>query len=391
MSWAAGAFADFQSFQLIGRQFALRGDTLRFSVTLKNKGVTLNADSVRVTLQSLYAHAAPIVTSASYPTISPRQYSTNTVPFAFKIASAASLMDEMKFVAVTTQQGIETSRDTFAVIVGYPQMLFSENGETELTNWTASGTGILWDTTSVMAFRGSRSIADSRYGNVANNSNNMLTLTNPIDLASAVNPRLEFFARWANEETFDYVRLQASTNNGVSWVSLAGRHTTLVGGQPAYTSNKGMWAWEHISLAPYLGQQIRLRFNLVADAGLRGDGFYVDEFRVVDYRDTTLTGASETASLPLTFNLSQNYPNPFNPLTTFKFDLPENSNVSLVLYDLLGRKLAELVNGSREAGYHSAIWNATDAASGIYFARFSARDVSGTIRLNAVRKVLLMK
>jgi hypothetical protein len=95
--------------------------------------------------------------------------------------------------------------------------------------------------------------------------------------------------------------------------------------------------------------------------------------------------------LPAEFRLSQNYPNPFNPATTIKFDLPEASHVSLVIYDVLGRKVAELENGVKEAGYHSATWNATDVSSGIYFARFALRETQGAARINRTLKLIVTK
>lgn len=72
-------------------------------------------------------------------------------------------------------------------------------------------------------------------------------------------------------------------------------------------------------------------------------------------------------------------------------DSPENSNVSLMVYDMLGRKVSELVNGSRVAGYHSARWNVSDVASGVYSARFTATDANGNVKLSKVSKLLLAK
>jgi len=101
--------------------------------------------------------------------------------------------------------------------------------------------------------------------------------------------------------------------------------------------------------------------------------------------------ASTKADMPTTVALLRNYPNPFNPATTFKFDLPEPSIVSLVVYDVLGRKVAELLNASRDAGHHSVTWNAKDVASGVYFARFTVTDAIGNAKLSKVNKLLLAK
>jgi hypothetical protein len=95
--------------------------------------------------------------------------------------------------------------------------------------------------------------------------------------------------------------------------------------------------------------------------------------------------------LPDRYALHPNFPNPFNPTTTFTFDIPYSSFVILKVYDVLGREVAVLVQGTREAGYHSAAWNAGEVSSGVYFARFTATDAEGAVRLNKVSKLLLTK
>lgn len=391
MTWIAGAFADYQAFDVVGRGFALRGDTLRVSITVRNKGVSLPAENVAVTVHSLYPHATAILSSAAYPAIAPRGAAVNASPFEFRINTSATTGDEMKFVAITTQDGIETSRDTFSIVVGYPSVAFYENGESGIGNWTRGGNGMQWDTTFVMAYRGTRSIADSRYGNVANSTNNTLTLTNAINLAGVSNPRLEFFARWANQATSDYVRLQISTNNGSTWTNLAGRYTTLVGGQPAYTRSMGTWAWESISLAPYAGQHITLRFNLVTNTSLRGDGFYFDELRVVEYRDSVISMVERAAGVPTVFALEQNFPNPFNPLTQIALGIPAPAIASLKVYDVLGREMTTLVHDRLEPGRYIARWDARGVSSGMYLVRFIAMDTNGGVQFSKVIKVLLAK
>ena len=89
--------------------------------------------------------------------------------------------------------------------------------------------------------------------------------------------------------------------------------------------------------------------------------------------------------------LEGNYPNPFNPSTQMRFGLPEAAHVSLVLYDILGREVATLANGMMEAGYHSAIWNAQNAASGMYFARLVVIDALGKQGYAKTTKLMLMK
>lgn len=127
---------------------------------------------------------------------------------------------------------------------------------------------------------------------------------------------------------------------------------------------------------------------------LSGKGKRQWGYRQVSVRHAGMAKAvnkNESVALPTQFAVQHNYPNPFNPSTTISFDLPENSNVRLIVYDVLGREVAQLVNGAREAGYHSATWDASIMASGVYFARFTATDASGNVRLNKVTKLLLTK
>jgi hypothetical protein len=69
---------------------------------------------------------------------------------------------------------------------------------------------------------------------------------------------------------------------------------------------------------------------------------------------------------PLVFQLSQNYPNPFNPITMINYQLPMNCDVELSVYNLLGQKVATLVNKNQPAGHYTVKWDATGIASGVY-------------------------
>jgi len=86
-----------------------------------------------------------------------------------------------------------------------------------------------------------------------------------------------------------------------------------------------------------------------------------------------------------TFNLYQNYPNPFNPSTTINYQIPKSSFVTLKIYDVLGREVANLVNNEKQAGQYNVTFNASKFSSGIYFYRLQAGDFIST------KKMILMK
>ena len=90
------------------------------------------------------------------------------------------------------------------------------------------------------------------------------------------------------------------------------------------------------------------------------------------------------------FTLHQNYPNPFNPVTQIRYNLPEKSNVTLLIYDILGREVATLLNGKLESGYHSVMWNGQNkmrqaVGAGMYFYSIQA----GALR--QIKKIVLIK
>jgi carboxyl-terminal processing protease len=88
---------------------------------------------------------------------------------------------------------------------------------------------------------------------------------------------------------------------------------------------------------------------------------------------------------PLTYLLTQNYPNPFNPVTTINYQIPKTGIVELVVFNLLGEKIAILVNGEVKAGKHEVKFDASKLSSGVYFYQLKSSDFVGT------KKLLVMK
>lgn len=99
----------------------------------------------------------------------------------------------------------------------------------------------------------------------------------------------------------------------------------------------------------------------------------------------------EPALLPVQYRLTQNTPNPFNPTTNISFDLPKPSQISLSVYDMMGREVVRLYDEYCQAGYHNVTWNGKDhvgrlVSSGVYL--YSLRTSTG---FNITRKMVLIR
>jgi hypothetical protein len=100
--------------------------------------------------------------------------------------------------------------------------------------------------------------------------------------------------------------------------------------------------------------------------------------------------STEGEGVPVEFALHENYPNPFNPTTTLRFDLPEISDITLTIYNMLGQKVRTFNYQNTSAGYHSVTWDATNdygeqVGAGVYLYQLQTKDFVKT------RKMVLLK
>jgi hypothetical protein len=104
-----------------------------------------------------------------------------------------------------------------------------------------------------------------------------------------------------------------------------------------------------------------------------------------EFRIDAVTGVSEENTIPKSYALYQNYPNPFNPSTTIEFDIPERTNVKLIIYDILGREVKKLIDKELDPGKYKVNFDAKDLSSGVYF--YTLR----TPKFTKTDKMLLIK
>ncbi len=91
-------------------------------------------------------------------------------------------------------------------------------------------------------------------------------------------------------------------------------------------------------------------------------------------------------SVPTKYQVFQNYPNPFNPSTVIRFTLPQQGLVKLNVYNILGERVAQIINTELTAGTHEVVFNGQNLASGVYFYSINVQD-----KFFEVKKMLLLK
>jgi hypothetical protein len=113
----------------------------------------------------------------------------------------------------------------------------------------------------------------------------------------------------------------------------------------------------------------------------------IDPILLANYLNISTTGIEDrpTSNKPQTFTLEQNYPNPFNPLTKIKYEIPAEVSVTIKIYNIIGKEIAVLVNGTQKPGKYEVEWDGANYASGVYFYSIKAGNFKQT------KKMILVK
>ncbi len=156
--------------------------------------------------------------------------------------------------------------------------------------------------------------------------------------------------RWQKSDRIDEYQLQISTSEDFSNLIA---DSTLSDSKFAYELEyETTWYWRVKALY------------------MTGEGDWSDIWSF----ETVVSTSAGHDELPVTYKLHQNYPNPFNPVTVIRYELPENNEVLIEIYDILGRRVAVLVNDMKKAGVQRTVWDASNVASGTYLYRLQAGD-----------------
>ena len=283
-----------------------------------------------------------------------------------------------------TENGLtrtDTLRNMFNV--GVPIALFSNSAEDGLLGWNPGNWGLTGNT----YVSPLNSFTDSPSGSYPSNVNNAFTLQFPINLSGVTSAFLEYYTKWDIEPGYDFAQVKISTN-GTSWQPLSapnmvpgsgdGVQTT---GEPGYHSVQSQWIKESIDISDYAGESsVYLRFVIESDGFVEGDGWYLDDIQVLSY--TTTVGVEQVdETAPNAFSLDANYPNPFNPETAIQYAVATPSQVKLTVYNMLGERVATLLDERQSSGTYVVNWNAGQFASGVYLVRMQAGAFAKSIKI----------
>ncbi|MBV6478427.1 MAG: hypothetical protein HGGPFJEG_01182 [Ignavibacteria bacterium] len=298
-----------------------------------------------------------------YEQVNLKSYRSNLVKFRFRLSShnaCSSIADGWYIDDVKVVE-----YNTLNPHINFP---FNDNFENGLSKWIVGGFN--WDTTSTTSSSGLRSVTESRTGNYLHSSGPTLTLYGVLNLSGTSFPVLTFSHRrnlvvtsCGTGTTYDYVYLQISTDGGFNWNQIT----------PPWQGTNNAWFHEQFNLSNYRTDSVKIRFHLSSYnvCGATADGWFIDDVTIREF----MTGVTIiNSSTPDKYALNQNYPNPFNPTTNIKFAIPKKSFVRLLIYDLLGKEVATLVNEELNAGSYQADWNASGYPSGVYFYRIQEDD-----------------
>jgi hypothetical protein len=394
LAWAAGGFVSIADIGF-SSEFVNPGETTKIGFNIRNKGLGA-ATGVSVSVTPLSGFVNVSGRAVSIDTLAARTNYTLPDSMIITVSPEAPVGVSQQLVAAISMSGQTVYFDTLSFVVGTPSVLWEDTSNVIEDNWTVQSTSSQkWDETTSSFVTPPNSYTDSKTGDYNDNITNKIISKNNIDLTGSHGAFLSFYTKWDIENNWDAGRVRISTNNGTSWNNLTGTYTNPGSGQgeqipagiPVYDGVQSQWVHEKIDLSDYDGMQIKLQFMLQSDGYVTGDGWYIDDIKIM-YYDSVQVSVDDNFS-PYKFHLAQNYPNPFNPTTTINYSVAETGHVTLSVFNALGQKITTLVNKEQARGNYSVRFNAAsrevELPSGIYFYKLECGNFSAT------KKMLLLK
>lgn len=294
LAQVAGNTTRLKTFDIVDEnqnQFLERGENFAFKVSVRNKGLT-KGTNVTIALQEQtgkITFPVPSQTLVQIPAI------TDTL-LIFSGVVQMNAKEGVPFPLVISISDLNgyVWNDTVQLAIGIPTVIFTDNASNGIGNWTAvSG----WNTTTTKFRSPPASFTESPNGNYPPNVNATFTINEPLNLATYDYVKLEYWTYFALEPSWDFATVEISTNNGSTWKYLRSKLMQKGSGRDAATQPSDAFGYDgytpgltfvkqEIDLSSFLGSNIKLRLHTRADGGEERDGFYVDDIRILGYRES---------------------------------------------------------------------------------------------------------
>jgi carboxypeptidase T len=368
MSLIAGPYVAPNSVALNKSTPYTQGETGNIKIKFKNKGlVTANNVKVEFSSPSSYVN----IFNGTYTRASMGSFVSDSVSFNFTAAVGAPNNYAIPAYVKIKLNDTTLYSKTVYIQLGTGIVTFADSAEQTFSKWTAVGA---WAQTTTQSHTPTRSFTDSPTGNYANNANTSMTMATALNISSYPVVFLNFWHRYATEAGYDFCNVEVSSNNGSTWQTVT-----------SYSGTSTTWSQVSLDITPYAAgsSNMKVRFRLSADGGTVGDGWYVDDIKLTNY--STLVGVNQISELAESYSLKQNYPNPFNPSTKIQYAIAKSGFVSLKVFDITGKVVADLVNNNQTSGKYEVAFNAAALSSGVYYYKLESEGFAET------RKMLLIK
>ncbi|MBU1881065.1 T9SS type A sorting domain-containing protein [bacterium] len=256
------------------------------------------------------------------------------------------------------------------------EIVFFDDFESGISAWTEGGDDPDWGTEiSDSLWDGSMVLSDKPYYLYDGNEENWVELANPLDLSDKTTASLRFDHWYYFEPGYDSCWVEVSDDDGGSWMPL----TSGFWGQDIG------WGEAFASLDDYCGSDdITIRFMISTDGTMNEEGWRIDNVEIA--AADTVVGVDPQPDLPPSHLLYALYPNPFNSDLSISLDLPSTQTLSVSIWDIAGRQVAEIYSGNLSQGGHRLAWHAeNNVTSGLYFVRIETEAAVN------ISKVLYLK
>jgi hypothetical protein len=336
-------------------------ETVDLSITLENEGDATGAD-VSATISTADPYLSILTDTASYGNVPPDSMVQCQTPYVLQADSLTPTPHVAQVVMDITGTGY-TSVDTFDVVIGVTGFYDSVEDTTVTNQYTVQGQ---WHCTQRRSYSPNYSWWNGSEGTGLYSNNVDASIITPL-VTLASNMQFECW-NWHDLETnYDYGYIEISTDGGSNWSELT-----------SFNGLSGTWVQYSTALNYPAGTQIKIRFRLDTDYSVVDEGWYVDEIRIFDPTGISEVNGLVTSEITEFFGI---YPNPFRRSSKMSYQLARSARVSLSVYDVSGRLVKCLSDGSelKEPGYYTVSWNGRDdmdrkVPSGVYFVRFDSDD-----------------